>query len=161
MPDPTFTFEVDEFEAEFGRTQRPLPPRPPSRPKRPYRPARLPLHARHMVEYPNAGADQPKCPTVLVLEGFGRDSVELKPHHEEMLKRLVEFIGASGTPARTIEIIGWGNSAEPHGATRVRRLERSSRRLEELLKAANRSVQIRGSVQSSRGPERVEVRLCV
>jgi hypothetical protein len=112
------------------------------------------------VERPIARAGQPACPTVVVLEGYAPNSIELEPHHEEMLKRLVEFL-TSKTSVRGIEMIAWGSSAGAAGATTVRRGKKASQRLEELLKAANRSLPIRDSVRSTNGPERVDIRLCM
>lgn len=170
MPDPIFNFEVDEFELsgiepeeEVRRARGTSPNRRPGRPigpSRPVRPRRPPWRVRRIVESPILRSPAPTCPTVLVLEGFGRESIELEPHHEAMLQRLAEFIASAQPPVQSVAVIGWGNAGEPMGAVKSRRVEKCSRRLEELLKAANRSIPIRGSVQSGPGPERVEVQLC-
>lgn len=196
MSDPTFTFELDEFElpleefeteGERGRLQsasRPRPrfaggqrPRGPGRPNRPghphrpgphrpgphrpgpHRPGRRRWPIERIVGRPIAPHGK-ACPTVAVLEGYAESSIELEPHHEEMLKRLAEFL-TSKTSVRGIEMIAWGTSSGAAGATTVRRLKKASQRLEELLKAANRSVPIRDSVRSTDGPERVDIRLCM
>ncbi|MGC4054256.1 MAG: hypothetical protein QM757_34660 [Paludibaculum sp.] len=170
MPDPIFTFEMDEFELasiepeeEIRRGRGFVPSRRPGRPVppiRPVRPRRPPWRTRRIVESPIVGTARSACPTVLVLEGFARESIDLEPHHDGMLERLAEFVVSAQPPVQSLGVIGWSRSGDPLGGVTGRRVEKCSRRLEELLKAANRPVPIRGSVRSGPGPERVEVQLC-
>jgi hypothetical protein len=81
-----------------------------------------------------------------------------------MLKRVVDFLQRPGASVRSLQVIVWSNSAEPDSSSRGiagQRLETATARLQELLKAVNRSVSIRGSTHNTRGPERVEIRLCI
>ncbi|MBN9657233.1 MAG: hypothetical protein J0H49_03595 [Acidobacteria bacterium] len=170
MADPIFNFEVDEFEPaglepedEVRRTRGAAPnrrPVRPVRPSRPVRPRRPPWRARRIVDSPILRTGVSACPTVLVLEGFGPASIELEPHHDAMLQRLAEFVASARPAVQSISVIGWSSASEPLGSVQARRVEKCSRRLEELLKGLNRPVPIRGSARSGPGPERVEVQLC-
>jgi len=126
------------------------------------RPGRRPL--RRVVVPLIVQIAESRCPTAAVLEGYAPGSAALEPHHEDMLKRVVDFLQRPGASVGSLQVIVWSNSAEPDSSSRGiagQRLETATARLQELLKAVNRSVSVRGSTHNTRGPERVEIRLCM
>ena len=167
MPDSIFSFESEPFElaaeAEFrGRSVRRAPPptisRRRPRPLRPRPPGRRILVPRiiQVAEF--------RCPTAAVLEGYAPGSAALAPHHEDTLKRVVDFLQRSGPRVQSLQVIAWSSSAKPEenpSGIAGQRVDTVSARLQELLKTANRSVPVRGAIQRTRGPERVEIRLCL
>ena len=171
MPDSIFSFESEPFElaiegseAEFrGRPVR-RGPASTSPHRRPLRPLRQRWPVRRIVVPRIIQAAESRCPTAAVLEGYTPGSAALAPHHEDTLKRVVDFLQRSGPRVQSLQVIAWSNSAQPDenpSGISGQRIDTASARLQELLKAANRSVPIRGSIQRTRGPERVEIRLCL
>jgi hypothetical protein len=168
MRDAIFSFEseafelpAEVFESELQRRSARQPPRTQPRPNRPFRPHRP---VRRVVVPPIVQIAESRCPTAAVLEGYASGAATLEPHHEDMLKRLVDFLQGPGGPVRSIHLIAWSSSGEPSGKPRgiaEQRLENASGRLQELLKAGKRSIPVRGSVHRTRGPERVEIRVCM
>ena len=169
MFDSVFTFESEPFELAVSspeaelqrRSARRPPPMPRSSRPRP-RPGRRPL--RRVVVPPIVQIAESRCPTAAVLEGYAPGSAALEPQHEDMLKRVVDFLQRPGASVGSLQVIVWSNSAEPDSSSRGiagQRLETATARLQELLKAVNRSVSVRGSTHNTRGPERVEIRLCM
>ena len=163
MPDTVFSFETEpfelpgeEFEARFSRGPRVQPWVPSNR--GPVRSLRFRQSIPRVLVPPIVQAAESRCPTAAVLEGYSTGSASLAPHHEPTLARLVKFLQTSRSGVRNIQVIGW--SAD-RSTIADQRLEAASARLQELLKRSSLSIAVQGSVHSTKGPERVEFRLCM
>lgn len=105
--------------------------------------------------------DRSRCEVLLVLEGYASSSPGLEAHHEPMLERLAADLRRKGDAAGTIEVVAVAPSTreQADGDLGDRRTEAVVKRLKELLKSGSR-LAFRRLARKTRGPSRVEIRIC-
>jgi len=148
-------FEAEPFELEEAEAWR--RPGGPPRGRPPLRPRPRPRGRRWgwpgvIVAPPGPSREPaPGCETVLVLEGFAADQTGLASHHGPMLQRLAAAL--SGLPQRpqSIEV-----DARTAGGKADRRAEAAAR----FLRTRLRGIEIVTLSSRTRGPDRLEVRVC-
>ena len=155
-------FEMgEEFETPRSRYRPGGAPRPPQRPG----PNRRPRPQRRVVRpvfvgrgYPPTGPDE--CEVLLILEGYSGPNAGLEEHHRPMLERLAAHLRRmSGTG--TIEVVAVTPSGQARGDGDLgdRRTKAVVDRLRELVKS-NSGWTFRRLARQTRGPVRVEIRIC-